>query len=148
MASTVYCLSDAQRQAAAENERQWLQDLDEEEYDALPEEKKHIIQQHRQRLTKDQKRLAKEHGEQRQQEDLKRLKEEELKKNDKKGMKKESQRELSTKKKFLEVKVVCLCFQCQQSFVIIFMNRCTLVHQHLISEQIHYFLITCSQMKN
>lgn len=35
----------------ADREEQWLQELDEEEYDALPEEEKeHIVQQYREKL--------------------------------------------------------------------------------------------------
>ncbi|KAK7891948.1 hypothetical protein WMY93_023911 [Mugilogobius chulae] len=93
---------ECQQREMAENEKQWLQELDEEEYEALPEERKSIIAQHRQRLTQDQIRLAKEQD--RQHEDLKRLKEEELKKNNKKDSKKEIQKEIP-KKKLLEVKM-------------------------------------------
>uniref|UniRef100_A0AAV2L4X0 Uncharacterized protein n=1 Tax=Knipowitschia caucasica TaxID=637954 RepID=A0AAV2L4X0_KNICA len=80
----------AQQQDMAKHEKLWLQELDEDEYDALPEEKKHIIEQHRLRLAKDQIRIriSKEQEQQRQLEDSKRHVEEQ-KKNYKKGLKKD-----------------------------------------------------------
>ncbi|XP_062413862.1 hydrocephalus-inducing protein homolog [Pungitius pungitius] len=78
----------------AEMEEPWLQELDDEEYDALPEEKKEHIDQ---RLT--EKELGQE--EKRLQEEMTRLKEEEL--NNKKGGKM-TLKEVSKEKSTLERK--------------------------------------------
>lgn len=45
------CPSETLQKEKADREVQWLQELDEEEYEALPEEaKKRIVQQHREKL--------------------------------------------------------------------------------------------------
>lgn len=47
------CVRGSAERETADREEQWLQELDEEEYDALPEEEKeHIVQQHREKLKK------------------------------------------------------------------------------------------------
>ena len=47
----------------ADREEQWLQELDEEEYDALPEEEKeHIVQQYREKLKQKKLRYWLEDG--------------------------------------------------------------------------------------
>ncbi|NXA41620.1 HYDIN protein, partial [Eudromia elegans] len=78
---------------AAEKENTCLQDLDEEEYDALTEEQKNqfdneLLQALRERKRRERERLARELEEKKLQEELERLKEEEeLKKKAKRGKK-------------------------------------------------------------
>ncbi|XP_037622519.1 hydrocephalus-inducing protein homolog isoform X2 [Sebastes umbrosus] len=93
---------EALQKEKADREDRWVQQLDEEEYDALPEElKERIAQRHRKkrRLQKLRKleRIEKEQEEKRHQVELKRLREEELKKKSKKGGKKDP-KESSRKK--------------------------------------------------
>ncbi|XP_075327326.1 hydrocephalus-inducing protein homolog [Odontesthes bonariensis] len=79
----------------ADREERWLQELDEEEYEALPvEEKKRITQRHletlRQQKLRKLEQIAKEDEQKKQEEEMKRLMEEELKKRSKKGGKKDN----------------------------------------------------------
>ncbi|XP_074533739.1 hydrocephalus-inducing protein homolog [Halichoeres trimaculatus] len=89
-------------------EEQWLQELDEEKYDALPEkEKERIDQQQREKLKqpklRELQRIQKEQEEMRIKEEMQRLKEEEeLKKKNKKGEKKKDPKEGPRKKSLLE----------------------------------------------
>ncbi|XP_029289106.1 hydrocephalus-inducing protein homolog [Cottoperca gobio] len=92
----------------ADREEQWLQELHEDEYDALPEEEKERIVQrftekYRQQKLRELERIVKEQEEKRQQEEMQRLREEELKKKSKKGGKKDT-KEVSRKKSLLDGK--------------------------------------------
>ncbi|XP_075998117.1 hydrocephalus-inducing protein homolog [Genypterus blacodes] len=87
----------------ADKEEQWLQELDEDAYDALPEEKKgRIAQQHReqfqQQKLRERERREKELEEERLQEEKRLRDEEELKKKSKKGAKRDSKEDMSGKK--------------------------------------------------
>ncbi|XP_010776286.1 hydrocephalus-inducing protein homolog [Notothenia coriiceps] len=99
---------EALQKEISDRKEQWLQELDEEEYDALPEEDKeqiarHHIENRRQQKVRELEHILKEEEEQRQQEEMKRLREEELKKKSKKGGKKDV-KETSRKKSLLEGK--------------------------------------------
>nr|XP_029134421.1 hydrocephalus-inducing protein homolog [Labrus bergylta] len=87
-------------------EEQWLKELDEEEYDALSEKEKELIdlqqmQKLKQPKLRELKRIKKEKEEKRLQVEMQRLKEEELKKKNKKCGKKD-RKEVSRKKSLLE----------------------------------------------
>lgn len=57
------CPSEALQKEKADREEQWLQELDEEEYDALPEEdKERIVQRHREKLRQKKLRYWLEDG--------------------------------------------------------------------------------------
>ncbi|XP_034061831.1 LOW QUALITY PROTEIN: hydrocephalus-inducing protein homolog [Gymnodraco acuticeps] len=99
---------EALQKETSDRKEQWLQELDEEEYDALPEEDKeqivrHHTENHRQQKVRELDHILKEEEEQRQQEEMKRLRDEELKKKSKKGGKKDV-KETSRKKSLLEGK--------------------------------------------
>ncbi|KAM9854716.1 hydrocephalus-inducing protein homolog [Aulostomus maculatus] len=84
---------EALEEERARQEKQWLQDMDEEEYDALLEdEKEKIIEHHRQQRLRVLEEKAKILEEKKRQEDLERQREDELKKKSKKVGKKESRR--------------------------------------------------------
>eukprot|EP00063_Salmo_salar_P029727 XP_014004562.1 PREDICTED: hydrocephalus-inducing protein homolog isoform X1 [Salmo salar] len=88
----------------AEKEKLRLQEMDEEEYDALPEEEKESIDlRHlvalRERKRREQERAEREQEERRQQEELERVREEEeMKKKNKKGKKEPAKDDSSGKK--------------------------------------------------
>ncbi|XP_049928998.1 hydrocephalus-inducing protein homolog isoform X2 [Epinephelus moara] len=99
---------EALQREKVDREEKWLQQLDDEEYDALPEEEKERIVQrhrekHRQQKLRELERIAKEQEEKRLEEEMKRLREEELKKKTKKAGKKDT-KEVSRKKSLLEGK--------------------------------------------
>ncbi|XP_053175951.1 hydrocephalus-inducing protein homolog [Scomber japonicus] len=96
---------EALQKEKADKEKQWLQELDEDEYDALPEEEKErIARRHREQKLRELEQIMKEQEEQRQQEELQRLKEEELKKKSKKEKGKKDTKEGLRKKSLLEGK--------------------------------------------
>ncbi|KAM6946364.1 hydrocephalus-inducing protein homolog [Aplochiton taeniatus] len=92
------------RRERADRERQRLQEMDEEEYDALPEEEKERIDLRnletlRERKRREQEKAEREQVERRQQEELDRLKEEEeMKRKSKKGKKEAPKEDMSGKK--------------------------------------------------
>ncbi|XP_054864966.1 hydrocephalus-inducing protein homolog [Amphiprion ocellaris] len=91
-----------QKERAA-REQQWIQELDEEQYDALSEEEKRSITQRHLDALKQQKlreQMEKELEEKRQQEEIERLREEDLKKKKKAG--KKDHKEVVKKKRLLE----------------------------------------------
>ncbi|XP_075998116.1 hydrocephalus-inducing protein homolog [Genypterus blacodes] len=87
----------------AKKEEKWLQELDEDTYDSLPQEKKErIAKQHRkqfqQHKLRELARKKKEREQKRLQEEMKRRKNEEMKKKNKKGAKKDGKEDMSAKK--------------------------------------------------
>ncbi|XP_070763174.1 hydrocephalus-inducing protein homolog [Enoplosus armatus] len=105
-------IKEALQKEKADMEARWLQELDEEEYDALPvEEKERMSQRHREKLRQQKlrelERMVKVQEEKRHQEEMRRLREEELKKKTKKGGKKDT-KEVPRKKSLLEGKQVCM----------------------------------------
>ncbi|KAM9351908.1 hydrocephalus-inducing protein homolog [Symphorus nematophorus] len=99
---------EALQKEKADREDQWLPHMDDEEYDALPEEQKErIFQQHRekfrQKKLRELEKIEKEQEKKRHEQEMKRLREEELKKKSKKGEKKDT-KEVSRKKSLLEGK--------------------------------------------
>ncbi|KAL6479129.1 hypothetical protein MHYP_G00125620 [Metynnis hypsauchen] len=102
--------AEALQREQREREQLRLQEMDEEEYDELPEEEKECInRQHlevlRENKRREQERLQQEHEEKKQQEELKRLREEEeMKKKNKKGKKETSKEDVLGKRSQLGVK--------------------------------------------
>ncbi|KAI3371721.1 hypothetical protein L3Q82_024292, partial [Scortum barcoo] len=106
---------EALKKENADREKQWLQKLDEEEYDALPEEEKErVAQRHtemlRQRKLRELQQIAKEQKENKEQEEMNGLKEDKLKKSEN-GVKNNNKE--SRKMSFLEKEQVCM-FLCPQ----------------------------------
>ncbi|KAM9376112.1 hydrocephalus-inducing protein-like [Pholidichthys leucotaenia] len=98
---------EALQKEIAAKEEQWLEELDDYEYDALQEEDRwYVIEQYREKLRQQKLReleqMAKKQEEKRQQEEMKRLREEDLRKKSKKGRK--DSKEALRKKNFLEGK--------------------------------------------
>ncbi|KAM9376113.1 hydrocephalus-inducing protein-like [Pholidichthys leucotaenia] len=98
---------EALQKEIAAKEEQWLEELDDYEYDALQEEDRwYVIEQYREKLRQQKLReleqMAKKQEEKRQQEEMKRLREEDLRKKSKKGGK--GSKEALRKKNFLEGK--------------------------------------------
>ncbi|XP_035498051.2 hydrocephalus-inducing protein homolog isoform X1 [Scophthalmus maximus] len=96
---------EALQEEEVEREERWLQELDEDGYDALTEEKKELVtQRHRGKIQEYKlRKLEQEEEEKRQHEEVKRLQEQELKKKSKKGGKKDT-KEMTRRKSMQEGK--------------------------------------------
>ncbi|XP_045894223.1 hydrocephalus-inducing protein homolog [Micropterus dolomieu] len=142
---------EALQKEKADREEQWLQELDGDEYDALPEEvKEHIALRHREKLRlhklRELGRIVKVHKEQRNQEEMKRLREEELKKKSKKLAKKDN-KEASKKKSLVEGKQssdalngrrMSTCNKSKESLVDVNINEgANMLHQNKEADHSH-----------
>ncbi|XP_035381538.1 hydrocephalus-inducing protein homolog [Electrophorus electricus] len=111
--------AEALQREQIEREQLRLQDMDEDEYDALPEEEKEQMDlRHREMIREQkrsaQKRLEQEQEEQRQQEEMERLREEEeMKKKNKKGKKEVPKDDSSGKRSQLGVKQSAVALHCE-----------------------------------